>query len=764
MQTYRGPPSDWTSPPSAYSPAPSYGGSTPTNFQLILEDAEFSYDNVDNPTEIHDWRSASEWPSGAKPVSRKIQYDDLYRVSQVDYQYSAGDDTWVDPFDAEDTGKSTDTRRAKPSPHVSFDKRALRQTFQYDWLGNTTSTGDDANGFYDRSLGGITNDSAKPYQLKSASNEATASPRSGHLDTVYDDAGNLTSLSVARAGTCLPSASNCNQRFAYDWDEVGRLVRARRWDQPISGSATDPIPSTTPDVDLAYAYDGGDERVLKTATDSSNNQVHTVYIFGSLELRRATYDGTDYTDDKTTEVPYLFAHGVRLARLHYSEESLPTLTSGKLHVLLEMPDHLGSSAMVVDRETSELVERGTYLAQGVADSDYRTDRWDSFREDHRFTGKEEDVEVGVEYFGARYFAPGLGRWMSADPLTVHSLGADLNPYAYVHGRWLSATDPLGLEDVPPGATDVQQHGNGYFSYHPQGAPSNYLEIGEAGPTTFGYHDPGTTAAPVTGSPAPAGMCTASGDTGAQPRTYPASSPTPAVTRYDAAAAQRNADREELENLRNSFVLSAADGVLPSAAYTFARASGDDLGQAAKLVGVATLASELGGAVAAAQKGSASANLVQKAPRAGRGGTTVTPGGDEVTYHGTDSSGRPQGVDAELTARSLGTGTKANPGILPPGFGGRAAGHARAHLLARLLGGSGYDVRNIVTLFQTPANSPVMRDFEAQVADALRAGEGVKFSATPIYVGSEPAPRGITLSAAGSGGFQLDVTVVNQGSR
>src|SRR6478609_1915399 len=63
----------------------------------------------------------------------------------------------------------------------------------------------------------------------------------------------------------------------------------------------------------------------------------------------------------------------------------------------------------------------------------------------RFTGKEEDVEVGLQYFGKRYLSPYLGRWISADPLAVHSPGsADLNLYAYVSGTVLKAIDPLGL--------------------------------------------------------------------------------------------------------------------------------------------------------------------------------------------------------------------------------------------------------------------------------------------------------------------------------
>ena len=33
---------------------------------------------------------------------------------------------------------------------------------------------------------------------------------------------------------------------------------------------------------------------------------------------------------------------------------------------------------------------------------------------HKFTGKERDSESGLDYFGARYYASGMGRWMSPD--------------------------------------------------------------------------------------------------------------------------------------------------------------------------------------------------------------------------------------------------------------------------------------------------------------------------------------------------------------
>jgi RHS repeat-associated protein len=455
VQTYRGEPSLWTSPPSGYQPAPVPGGTT--TFQLLLQDEEYQYDPVNNPIEIRDWRIADEWPAGAKPVTRKIQYDDLYRVKRIDHEYAAGDDTWTSPFSPE-LASIDDPRRAEPSPHVAFDKRILWQTFNYDWLGNTSKTDDDARGFYDRSLGTVTNDTAgdKPYQLKSATNDALGGTRTGAVDTVYDAAGNLTRLDVERNGTCL--GAECSQRFDYRWDEVGRLVRARRWD--VAGSSLTTPDAALPndsevDADLEYVYDASDDRVLKTARAGSA-AAHTAYVFDTLELRRTAFQDGDYTSTigsgvelTESEVPYLFGHGVRLARVVFEQvdDGEPRVTSsGRQHVFFELGDHLGSTSVVLDKETSELVERGAFQASGAKESDYRPDRWKGFREDYGFTGKEEDVEVGLTYFGKRFLSPYLGRWVSADPLGVHAPGeSDANLYAYVLGQLLRGVDPLGLE-------------------------------------------------------------------------------------------------------------------------------------------------------------------------------------------------------------------------------------------------------------------------------------------------------------------------------
>ena len=462
-------------------PAQAHRAEQAGGWGLILED--FLYDVVGNPVEIRDWRDPEEWPIGAKPVTKKIEYDDLYRATRVKYEYAAGDDDWTSPFDAENDGEvggppnDAGPRRAKPSPHISFEQRILDQKFEYDWVGNSEKTSDDADGFYDRSLGDITNDSQhdKPYQLRSAQLASTQLDRGGHLEARYDAAGHLTALAVERAGNCLGGASSdaCNQQFVYDWDEVGRLARARRWDGNTDSVDTfHPGSAGTPEADLRHVYDASDQRVLKEAVDEAGEHSYTLYVFASLEIRRAQYGTTfsdsgvsgdsDYEVSHWTVAPYLMANGVRLARLVYHGSSVVpedntgssggpgvvNASSSQLHVFFELGDHLGSTSVVLDKATGELVERATFQAYGGAESDYRPGRWENFREDYRFTGKEEDVEVGLQYFGKRYLNPLLGRWVSADPLAIHAPGeADLNVYAYVSGSVLKNVDPLGLQQT-----------------------------------------------------------------------------------------------------------------------------------------------------------------------------------------------------------------------------------------------------------------------------------------------------------------------------
>ena len=135
----------------------------------------------------------------------------------------------------------------------------------------------------------------------------------------------------------------------------------------------------------------------------------------------------------------------------------------------------------------------------------------------------------------------------------------------------------------------------------------------------------------------------------------------------------------------------------------------------------------------------------------------------IDYGSLNASGQAQGIEATITRDMLGTGSHAKGSIKPPGWDSENGNHSRGHLLARMLGGSGSDERNLVTLFQRDTNSPVMRDFETQVHDAVAAGETVNYRVTPIYDG-DGKPTSVALQARGSQGLDISITIVNRDGR
>jgi RHS repeat-associated protein len=71
--------------------------------------------------------------------------------------------------------------------------------------------------------------------------------------------------------------------------------------------------------------------------------------------------------------------------------------------------------------------------------------------DQHFTSKERDQESGNDYFGARYYASNLGRFLSPDPSAL-AYADPTNPqsfnlYSYVLNNPLTNIDPTGLDCV-----------------------------------------------------------------------------------------------------------------------------------------------------------------------------------------------------------------------------------------------------------------------------------------------------------------------------
>ncbi|CAN5680008.1 hypothetical protein BH11MYX4_BH11MYX4_50240 [soil metagenome] len=421
--------------------APNYPLPTSETKQLTLASYTYLYDLVGNPRQIDDLAPAADWVNDDTWPQRRrtTTFDDLYRVKTVAYGYNTptGGAVFRSPFRPENNAGDT-----SPFPLQSqLASRVRSEAFTYDALGNVTSSADDLNATYDRSLGTITNGDGTgvgPNQLTAANG----------VRARYDVAGNLTELKVERAGSCPSGVGNkCAQWLVYDWDEVGQLARARRWDYPSAVPALGEgnLPVESPEWDLHYAYSSG-ARVLKSATDSTGVERHTLEVFDTLRFDHDKFSvaAGDYQRHRSQTHVYL-AGGA--GHIFYDGGSLPSPPGTKpTRLYLTIADHLGSASVTIDHASSEVVERATFMSHGAIESDFRPNRWHNAREPYKFTGKEEDIEVGATYFGARYYNAHLGRFLSADPLAIHALGGDLNPYAYVRGRVMSHVDPLGLAD------------------------------------------------------------------------------------------------------------------------------------------------------------------------------------------------------------------------------------------------------------------------------------------------------------------------------
>jgi RHS repeat-associated protein len=106
-----------------------------------------------------------------------------------------------------------------------------------------------------------------------------------------------------------------------------------------------------------------------------------------------------------------------------------------------LSDHLGSTSLLTTSNGSVVPGSATYYLpfggyRGATPTQTITDR--------DFTGQRENLEIGLLYYNARYYVPGLGRFASADSIIPNPANPQsYNRYTYVENRPLNLVDPSG---------------------------------------------------------------------------------------------------------------------------------------------------------------------------------------------------------------------------------------------------------------------------------------------------------------------------------
>lgn len=230
-------------------------------------------------------------------------------------------------------------------------------------------------------------------------------------DPDYDAGGNMTSL---------PQPHQLDESYTATWDAWNRLVKL----EDTSGTVSE------------YEYDGLNRRIAKT-TGSTTRRGYYSDQWQVLEERVGTSTSADSQ--------YLW--GVR----YVDDLVLRDRGSERLYSL---SDALFNVVALTDA-TGAVVERFAYEPYGESESfnpNYTPYSGSDHQWSYRYTGRELDLETGLQINRMRYLHLQLGRWISRDPIDLISDNmTGTNNYTYVENIPLGTVDPMGLlgtqEDV-----------------------------------------------------------------------------------------------------------------------------------------------------------------------------------------------------------------------------------------------------------------------------------------------------------------------------
>jgi len=254
-------------------------------------------------------------------------------------------------------------------------------------------------------------------ETQEAANEPTATYSVNNHVTWTSVNGATNGLSYDAAGNVLNDNLN-----AYLYDAENRLCAVKNL---TSGQVT------------AYVYNADDVRVGKgtlsswpsacvAPTSANGFTLTTSYVLGlgSEPVSELSISGATATWVHTN----VFASGQLLATYHDT------------NTYFALNDWLGTKR--ADYAPSGLLSTFFSLpyGNGFSPSGNANDATE-----HHFTGKERDNESGLDNFGARYNASGLGRFLSPDAgIDQESLDPQsLNRYSYVHNNPVRLVDPHG---------------------------------------------------------------------------------------------------------------------------------------------------------------------------------------------------------------------------------------------------------------------------------------------------------------------------------
>jgi|GEM_PF-2370967 len=183
---------------------------------------------------------------------------------------------------------------------------------------------------------------------------------------------------------------------------------------------------------ITYLYDANDNRMYKNV--DTTLEEYYLKDLGVLDMKTGNWS---YYASGTERFLRIEPDSVHQPKYNASIDSI-SISNGER--FFYETDHLGNTRIVFSPRdqyfkyihfASDFYPYGKILRQFV-----------STPEKYQLTGKQRDEETELDYFGARYYDSGLGKFLAIDPLATKYPG--FSDYAYCLGNPIKFVDPTGM--------------------------------------------------------------------------------------------------------------------------------------------------------------------------------------------------------------------------------------------------------------------------------------------------------------------------------
>ena len=236
-----------------------------------------------------------------------------------------------------------------------------------------------------------------------------------------DEGGNVTSYTYDDGDRML-TAGGVGYAYDNNGNQTGRGADTFGWDYENRL-----ISATVNGTSVSYTYRGDGLRHSKTVGSNT------------ISLRAEALEAEAYTWDVNRGLPVVLQDG---AYTYVYGLGLISQTDNSGNQSYFLGNGLGSTEALVDG-SGNVIATYKYDVYGAVRSSSG-----SGSTEYRFTGQQDDADIGYTYLRARYYDQATGRFLSKDPWRGRvSLPATQHHYAYSANDPVNWRDPRGLDYV-----------------------------------------------------------------------------------------------------------------------------------------------------------------------------------------------------------------------------------------------------------------------------------------------------------------------------